>query len=185
MKLFKIVLFSLFLVNQMHAQESAKQWVMGFGFNAVDDDGKPMKDIINLTNGWNALPFPSMITFENYIKEGISLEFSQSINSFRKGSSVDGVILPQSRFFMALDFGGKYHFNSLYKKLYWFDPYIALGLGITTRAKATVPTGNVGFGGTFWLGSKVGINLQSSAKFSLMSSSSNYLQHSIGVKIKY
>lgn len=185
MKLFKVVLFSLFLINQINAQETAKQWVMGFGFNAVDDDGKPMKDLVNLTNGWNALPFPSMIIFENYIKEGISLEYSMSVNAFKIGSLIDGDILKQNRFFMGNDLNGKYHFNTLYKKFYDFDPYIAIGVGATNRGKSIAPTGNVGFGATYWVGSRLGINIQSLAKFSFISTETNYLHHTLGVKIKY
>ena len=183
MKLLKITLLALLLSNQAQAQSNF--WVLGTGFNAVDDDGRPMKNLFNLTNGWNALPIPSTFTCEKSFNYMLSVEFNQSICSYGIGNLKDGDTLTKSVFFMSDDLSAKYHFNSLYNKYKWFDPYAIGGFGVTLRAKDLIPTGSFGFGANFWISKRFGINIQSSAKFSLSNNGSNYLQHTVGVRYKF
>jgi hypothetical protein len=82
MKLLRVVLLSLLFSNVIQAQE-AKQWILGGSFNAVDDDGRPMKSLFDLTNGWNALPFPSAFSCEYYFMKSVSGEFMESFNSYQ------------------------------------------------------------------------------------------------------
>lgn len=184
MKIFNIIFISFLSFNQVNAQGTAKQWVLGMNFSAVEDDGKP-SSLFDVSKGWNALPFPTSFSFENYIKQNISLELHESINSYQIGRTIDETVLTSNKFFMSLDLNGKFHFNSLYKKIYWFDPFIFAGFGVTLRGKNVVPTGNIGFGSTFWIGKRVGVNIESAAKFSFSKLGTNYLQHSLGVKIKF
>lgn len=184
MKFLRIALLSLLFSNIIQAQE-AKQWMLGGSFNAVDDDGRPMKSLFDLTNGWNALPFPSAFSCEYYFMKSVSGEFMESFNSYQLGNVIDGDTISKGRVFIASDFNGKYHFNTLYNKIMWFDPYIAAGLGVTLRSKIIIPTGNIGFGANFWITNRFAVNAQSMAKFSLINSGSNYLQHSIGVRFLF
>lgn len=184
MKLLRIILLSLLFSNTLQAQ-NAKQWLLGGSFNAVDDDGRPNKSLFDLTNGWNALPFPSAFSCEYYFTKSISCEFMESINSYQLGNIIDGDTITGGRIFLASDLNGKYHFNTLYNKIMWFDPYIAGGFGTTLRSKVLVPTGNIGFGANFWVSDRVAINVQSMAKFSFLNTGSNYLQHLLGVRILF
>lgn len=184
MKLLKIALLSLLFSTNIQAQE-AKQWMLGGGFNAVDDDGRPMNNLFNLTNGWNALPFPTTFSTEYYFSKSLSLEFAESINSYQLGNMIDGDTVTKARFFLSVDANVKYHFNTLYNKIMWFDPYVVGGFGGTLRSKVVVPTGNFGFGSNFWISKRVAINLQSMAKFSFLNTGSNYLHHSLGVRILF
>lgn len=184
MKLLRIALLSLLFANTIQAQK-AEHWVLGFSFNAVDDDGRPLNSLFNLTNGWNALPFPTVFSGEYYFSNSLSLEFVESINSYQIGNIIDGDTMTRSRFFLSVDANAKYHFNTLYNKIMWFDPYVIGGFGGTLRAKTFVPTGNFGFGANFWLSKRIAINAQSMAKFSFLGTGSNYLQHSLGVRILF
>lgn len=183
MKILKITLLALLFSH--YAQSQSNFWLLGVGFNVVDDDGRPMTNVFNLTNGWNALPIPSTFICEKYFNNMLSVEFNQSINSYSIGNLRDGDTLTKSVFFMSDDLSAKFHFNSLYNKLKWFDPYAIGGLGSTLRQKSVVPTGSFGFGANFWITSRFGINVQSCAKFSFSNSGTNYLQHSFGVRYKF
>ncbi len=182
MKFIKLFLFVLLFQSQSYAQ--VQNWVLGTGFNFVDDDGKA-SSLFNLKNGWNGLPFPSSFYCEKYFNKSLSVEFSESVNSYKIGNEIDQVIIKQNIFFMSVDMNAKYHFNSLYNKSQWLDPYIIGGLGITMRGKNVVPNPNIGFGATFWVSNRLGINVQSSAKFKITTAGSNYLQHALGVRIRF
>jgi hypothetical protein len=184
MKTFKIILFFFLFVSQANAQGKEKQWVLGMSFSAVEDDGKA-NDFFNVSKGWNILPFPTAFTIENYWKESISIELCQSVNSYQIGTLIDGSTINRNRVFLSLDLNAKLHFNALYKKMYWFDPALTAGFGATLRGEKVVPTGNVGFGATFWVGERLGIDIKSVGKFCLAKEGSNYLQHTVGIKFRF
>ena len=183
MKLLRITLLFLLFSNTIHAQ-NAKQWMLGGGFTAVDDDCRPLKSVVNLLNGWNALSFPTAVSAEYYFSRSLSLDLAESITTYQVGNIIDGDTVTRGRLFVAGDANAKYHFYTLYKKVQWFDPYLAGGFGMTLRGKL-VPTGNFGFGANFWLSKRVAINVQSMAKFSFMNRGTNYLQHCLGVRILF
>jgi hypothetical protein len=184
MKISTLTLLTLLFVSPITAQTNTS-WVLGLGINIVDDDGKPLKDLMNLTNGWNALPMPSTFKCEKFFNHRISVEFTESINSYQIGKVIDTNTITANRFFLSTDLDAKFHVNSLYEKIEWFDPVVIGGFGITLRGKSVVPTGNFGFGATFWVSSRIGIHVQSLAKFSLSKAGSNYLQHCLGVSYKF
>ena len=66
MKFIKLFLFVLLFQSQSYAQ--VQNWVLGTGFNFVDDDGKA-SSLFNLKNGWNGLPFPSSFYCEKYFNK--------------------------------------------------------------------------------------------------------------------
>jgi hypothetical protein len=179
-----LLIISIFIISisNVYSQAKAKEWVLDLGFNAVDDDGKPTS---NLFTNLNGLPFPTSFKVEKYLRDDFSLELSQSLNSYQIGKLIDGSQVNRNRFFMSMDLNGKYHLNTLYRKVMKFDPYIAAGLGGTIRGPYTVPTGNVGFGATYWITGQIGVNLQSVAKFSFTGLGSNYVQHMLGVKMNF
>lgn len=182
MKYFIILWIFLLGSSMVSAQDHKGEWLLGLGFQAVDDDGKPSGDLfVNL----NGLPFPTNFAVETYLHNSFSLEVSESINSYQIGKKIDGSATNRNRFFMSLDVNGKYHLNTLYKKFLKFDPYVAVGLGATIRGAYTVPTGIVGGGATFWITNQIGINYQSLAKFSFTDLGTNYLQHTLGVRMNF
>ena len=119
MKYFIILWIFLLGSSMVYAQDHKGEWLLGLGFQAVDDDGKPSSDLfVNL----NGLPFPTNFAVETYLHNSFSLEVSESINSYQIGKKIDGSATNRNRFFMSLDVNGKYHLNTLIKYLFFLVP---------------------------------------------------------------
>ncbi|GEM_PF-4514944 len=186
MNSFKIIFLCLFINSNLNAQYSkANHWVLAMGLNAVDDDGRrPILSPANYFNDWNCLPFPSVFSFEYYMKDNFSIELSESLNTYQVNALIDGFPIQKNVLFIACDLNAKYSFNSLYKKIMWFDPYLSSGFGVTHR-NYTVPTFNAGGGATFWVGNRLGINIQTMGKLSFSDKGSLYFQNMLGVKYQF
>lgn len=157
-------------------------WVLGAGWNGIDDDGRPNSELLKVKSNWVTMWLPNSFHIEKVINSKFSVEVSENANSYDIGDIKDNVIVSNSIAFIAVDATGKFHLNSLYNKFTWFDPYIAGGTGITMRGRDYNGNLNIGFGATFWLTKRVGLSWQSLAKFGI--GGSNYIQHTPTVKIK-
>lgn len=171
-------------------------WVIGLGWNIVDDDGNPFHKIVN-GKSLNAYPFINTFRLEKYIDKGWSATFNFSYNNYVVGKLINSDIpSTSSSNFMSFDLNAKYDFCALYNiNEKWFnteknvlDLYSTFGFGYTVRNISrvnNVGTLNIGFGTNIWIYNNWGLNLQSSAKFGLkapfLTTPSNYLQHCFGV----
>jgi OmpA-OmpF porin, OOP family len=189
-KSFLISILSLFSISstystnfkpvEIQAYNSAK-WVIGIGWNAVDDDGRAFKKIFDVPGSWNTKPYPTMLSLDRYLNYGFTFESCASFNQYNGSKLINGQYV--SGLFLALDFNGKYNLEEVLS-IYRFDPYLVLGMGLTMRTannSLIVPTANVLIGTNIWFGN-IGIRLQSAAKFGVKSdfirTNTNYLQHS-------
>lgn len=159
-------------------------WTVGIGGNVIDDDGKPFKNLFNVSETWNFLPYPTRLTLDGYIKGGFSAQLEVSYNKYKIGKNINSEIIPGQWSVISSDVNFKYALNYQIKNMKWFDPYVLLGLGYTQRSGAAKPntvTYNMGLGFNIWIIDFMALNLQSSAKFSMIEGTSNYLQHTVGL----
>lgn len=190
MKLLKLIPLTIFtaLICNIGFNQSSKvvgPWQIGLGVNFIDNDGSPTSDLFKVATNWNSLPFPNTLTLDYQPKDLFSFEFNESINSFQLNKIVNGDSIRVNQFFMHMSANGKLHFNALYKKILWFDPYLNIGAGMSIIAKSPYMYPNIGLGANFWFAENLGINIQSSANFKIMSGSSNYLMHMLTLKYRY
>ncbi len=167
-------------------------WIIGLGWNVVDDDGKPFKDLFRFRPSWNILPYPTRLSLDRYIAKGWSAELLFNFNMYKPTKDINNVIISGTYLFFSLDMMGKYDLNQLIETGTWFNPYATFGLGGTVRTIKANPisgTINLGLGFNIWFNEHWGLNFQSLAKFAIspnfIRTSSNYLQHSAGFVYKF
>ena len=164
------------------------KWMVGLHWSAIDDDGDKFNRLTDVNNSWHIKPYPVRITLDRYFVYGWSMEMAASYVQYETNKVVnDSTGINGINF--AFDLNGKYSFYNLYApRARWIEPYITAGIGYTYRDKtadAHSPSVNIGGGLNFWPLYRLGIQLSSSAKFSMYpkqwDTKSNYLQHSIGI----
>lgn len=183
---------SLFMKNLKRSVKKSP-WIFGLGWNVIDDDGRPFNKLFEAHTGWNVLPYPSKISAEKGLIQGWSLEAAINYNQLKDGKLVNGDIVSNNRSFLSVDINAKFNFAEFMKKKTFFDPYLLHGYGFTWRdvtKHSSVATFNIGLGFNCWFyNDKVGINVQSQAKFALttpiIKTGANYLQHSLGIVYKF
>lgn len=170
-------------INAQETQSTAKlpfgkwltktPWIVGFGVDIVDDNGKP-------GNMFHSLKtyeyYPAKFTAEKILKKGFSAQFAFGSTS----------VNPHN--YLMMDLNGKYSF--LYKKegKKVFDPYAIAGLGYSYRDRTPATKNqsgdkngavnlNLGLGANIWLFPNMGLNVQGLAKFT----KDKYLQASVGL----
>lgn len=197
MNAFKSISFSLLTlaaVSTTSAQTFAQRiknttLVFGLHEHIVIDNGKEYQFKFD-TKNWQLTPFPSKITAEAYLKKGWSLQTEFAYTGYKANSTVDNVIQTKANTFFAADFNIRYHFETLFLKQSFFDPFLTAGYGFTFRSgvhntQNSTGTNNLGLGMNFWIYKGFGLSLQSVGKFALKGGSkSNYLHHSVGVVYK-
>lgn len=164
-------------------------WRVQLGYNVVDDDGKPFKDLFNVQQSWNIAPYAVKLAIEKECAYNINVELALNLNNFKNGKIVNGVTIASTSLFYSADLNAKYIFT----KKYLVEPYFILGAGYTSRSGTkypSVPTGNAGAGATIWiLDNVLAANLQAMGKLGLASplieTGANYTQHSLGVVYKF
>jgi hypothetical protein len=169
-------------------------WSIGLGINAVFNSGTKGKNIsvsesLNISN-------PFALTVEYYTNNKFSFDVMFSVNKFKEGKLMDntGYILKNYEAnYLALDMATKLYVRDWFKT-YVFDPYIMVGLGVTSigNYKATpkdafsipeyievdangnmlVPSiwhfnFNTGAGFNVWISNDWGVNAQAKLKWGI------------------
>lgn len=163
-------------------------WTIGGSLAIIDDDGKPYKELVNISS-WNLFPIPTKLSLEGYYDKGFSFEGSFTVSRYKGGKTINNEIANGTKLFLSFDANTRYDLNNLIGDTKFFSPYAVGGLGYTFRALSKqrhCPTFNFGLGFTIWLERGIGINVQSLAKFGLSRyRSTNYLMHTIGVVYRF
>ena len=185
-----IALTSAFTVG-VQAQDENNPWQIGFGVNSVDirtpDDsfGQFLKDWAGPSD-LNILPAVSRLSVGRYIGAGFSAEISGSLNKIEKGYGYAKGDRKVDLSFWSVDLRGKYHLNSLWNGLRWFDPYAQVGGGyanIDSEGEFKIVGGG---GANFWLTENIGINAQSTYNYMPDGKiGADFFQHSVGITIKF
>jgi OmpA-OmpF porin, OOP family len=169
-------------------KQPSHTWIVGLGFNFVNDNPEIFNRFWFIEERWNAPYFPSRLSLERNLKYGMALGGNLSYNQYRPGKLVQGSILQSGGHLIMIDVYFKYRFNMNYKRVEWFDPYVAIGTGYTARLhpwyqNAIHLSGAVG--SNFWLSKTIGVQLETSVKFGLgaqfPAERTNYSQHSISL----
>lgn len=152
---------------------------------AVDDDGETFGKLFDMANSWNYLPYPSRVNVEMALDKSWRVEGALSYTQYKAGKEINDVPAASSNPFFAFDVNAKYDLNSVFGETGIFDPYGVGGIGFTARPGITrtknTPTANLGIGFNIWVYKGFGLQFQSTAKFKILPTSSNYLMHSAGI----
>lgn len=179
--------------NNVSQSTIRSPWIVGLGWNVIDDDGKPFNKLFDASNSWNVVPYPSKVSCEKVLLQGWSVEFAANYNQLKSGKTQNNDVVKSTQSFISADINGKFSFAEFAKNLAFFDPYVLHGYGYTYRGAGkttSTATANIGLGFNCWVyNDMIGINVQSQAKFAIKSpfikTSGNYLQHSLGIVYKF
>lgn len=166
-------------------------WTAGISGVVIDDDAKPFKDLFNVKDNWNLLPYPTKLSLEGFIDKGISVEGAFTYMRLKAGKLTSDLNIPRPSpvTMLIFDANVKYDLNELIGDTKAFSPYVVGGFGYTyrgvTESKHAI-TGNFGLGFNIWVYKGFGLNVQSMAKFAFNKAlGRNYLQHSVGVVYRF
>lgn len=166
-------------------------WTAGLSGVVIDDDAKPFKDLFDVKDNWNLLPFPTKVSLEGFIDKGISIEGAFTYARLKKGKIIgeDNFVRPSNVTMIIFDANAKYDLNEVIGDTKAFSPYVVGGFGYTFRGQTytrNTVTANFGLGFNVWIYKGFGLNVQSMAKFGLTNGlSGNYLQHSVGAVYRF
>lgn len=182
-----------FATSQENLQISAKDsivqssWIIGLGYNAVDDSGNVFDGLFNVSDEWNLLPYPSRISIGRYFKNGLGVEAIGSYNKYKEGKIIDGLVNTEDRDYLGLDARLTYDLNKIIGETGWFDPYVGVGLGYTDANDQPRGTYNAVLGFRTWFSDRWGLDLNSTGKWSMGNdvNVTNHLQHAAGVVYQF
>lgn len=163
--------------------------MIGGMWNIIDDDGHRYAHILNVSDTWNLMPYPTSLNVDVYFQKGMSLDMIASYNTYDSTKTINGSKGRVGQVF-SLDAHFKYSFGFLMRQQ-WFDPFIFIGGGYTGREvmnPQSMLSANVGggFNIMFWRG--FGLQWRTTGKVSMVPEiySENYdlLQHHFGLIYK-
>tara|TARA_R110002049_G_scaffold274180_1_gene452116 strand:+ start:327 stop:1493 length:1167 start_codon:yes stop_codon:yes gene_type:complete len=172
---------------QLTAKDSVvnSSWMIGLGYNFVDDSGDMIKELFDFKDQWNAVAFPSRISIGRYFKNGLGVEAIGTYNKYKVGKLIDGSINSTESDYFGMDVRLSYDLNKIIGETGWFDPYLGVGLGYTDTSNEGRGTYNAVVGFRTWLTDRIGFDFSSSGKWTMDKSLTNHLQHSAGVLYQF
>lgn len=160
-------------------------WIFGLGFNIVDDSGDMFNEVLDIKDSWNMVPYPSRISIGKYFKNGLGVEVIASYNRYKKGKEVDGMVINESFDYYAFDSRLSYDLNKIIGETGWFDPYVGVGIGYSNINSVSRGTYNGVLGFRAWFSDKLGLDANTTGKWTMKSGLTNQIQHAIGVVYRF
>ncbi|WP_189359528.1 OmpA family protein [Algibacter mikhailovii] len=183
-----VLIISLLFSSALSAQEELKltskdslvssAWVIGLGFNLVDDSGAAK--LLNFDE-LNGVPFPSRLSIGRYFENGFGVELIGSYNVYEVGTVIDTQPNPVESDYFGIDSRISYDLNYLIGETAWFDPYLGVGLGYTDANNVGRATFNGVVGFRTWFSDKWGLDFNASGKWNLGDEGTNHVQYGAGV----
>lgn len=172
---------------QLTAKDSmvVSSWMVGLGWNFVNDTGKRFNNIATVKDQINGVAFPSRVNIGRYFKSGIGLEAIASYNKYKKGNIIDGVVNPEDKDYFGFDTRFSYDLNKIFGQTGFFDPYVGVGVGYTYANDLSRGTYNGVIGFRTWFSDRWGLDFSSSGKWSFGNEASNHVQHAVGVVYQF
>jgi outer membrane protein OmpA-like peptidoglycan-associated protein len=155
-------------------------WMIGLGYNFVNDSGDLTDGAFDFKNNWNGLAYPNRLSVGKYFKNGLGVEAIGTVNKYKVGKTIDRVINDVDKTYLAVDVRLNYDLNKLIGHTSWFDPYVGVGLGYTDANNIGRGTYNANIGFRTWFNDRFALDLNSTGKWS-MKKLSNHIQHSASV----
>ena len=143
------VFFIFLLVGfQLVAQNKENRWVVGASVGVAKFSSEDSKFV-----GDQFIFQAPKLNASRYFFNGLTVDASLSFNTINKISG----LFSNSIDYLSIDLGAKYDFGESNENLV---PYIYGGTSFISANSEMTPTLNFGGGGTFWLNSRYGVNLQ-------------------------
>lgn len=191
-----LVVLAFFICLSLSAQEQVQLtkkdsvassfWLVTLGVNFVDDSGDEFRELFDLREGWNAVPYPSRVSIGRYFKNGVGLEAIGTYNQYMEGKIVDDVVATEDVDYFGLDFRVSYDLNMILGDTGFFDPYVGIGAGYTDANNQGRGTYNAIIGFRTWFSDHWGLDFSSTGKWTMDSAnSSNHVQHAVGVAYRF
>lgn len=187
--------FMLLLPSVFYAQEIQltkkdtivkSSWMVSLGINVVDDSGDEFGNLLDIRDGWNAVPFPSRISIGRYFQNGLGLEAIGTYNQYREGKIIDNVVNTEDVDYFGIDFRVSYDLNQILGETGFFDPYVGIGVGYTDANNQGRGTYNAIVGFRTWFSERWGVDFNSTGKWAMSTeNASNHIQHAIGVVYQF
>ncbi|MEM9075498.1 MAG: OmpA family protein [Bacteroidota bacterium] len=196
MKAIKFGTICLLLIPAfLHAQDTEitkkdsivkSSWMVSLGINVVDDSGDEFGNLLDIQDGWNAVPFPSRISIGRYFQNGIGLEAIGTYNRYKEGKIIDNVVNPEDVDYFGIDFRVSYDLNQILGETGFFDPYVGIGTGYTDANNQGRGTYNAVIGFRTWFSDRWGVDFNSTGKWAMSTeNATNHIQHAIGVVYQF
>jgi len=160
-------------------------WIVGLGYNFVDDSGDVFDNLFSLDSQWNSVSYPSRLSVGRYFKSGLGLETIATYNKYKSGKVIDMIINDEDKTYLALDTRVSYSLNKLLDRTSWFDPYVGLGIGYTDANNEPRGTYNAIIGFRTWFSDCIGLDLNSSGKWRMGNTGTNHIQHAAGIVYQF
>ena len=144
----KVFLIFLFIGFQLAAQNKENRWVVGASVGVAKFSSEDSK----IVGDQFIFQIPK-INASRYFFNGLTVDAGLSFNTINKISG----LFSNSIDYLSIDLGAKYDFGESNKNLV---PYIYGGTSFISANSEMTPALNFGGGGTFWLNSRYGVNLQ-------------------------
>lgn len=188
--------FTFFIFGQLFSQENlqltskdslvSSSWMVGLGYNIIDDSGDAFNDFLTVKDQWNMVAFPSRLSVGRYFNSGIGIELIGTYNKYKEGNIIDGVVNPEDIDYFGIDSRLSYDLNKLIGNTGWFDPYVGVGLGYSDVNNVSRGTYNAIIGFRTWFSDRWGLDLNSSGKWAMGNNgATNYIQHAAGVVYRF
>lgn len=182
---------SSFILGQEDLQLTSKDsivqssWMIGLGYNIVDDSGYAFNELLAVKTQWNTLAYPNRLSIGRYFKSGIGIEAIGTINKYKRGKVIEQVINDSDKDYFAVDARLSYDLNKLIGQTGWFDPYVGIGLGYTYANKEPRGTYNAAIGFRTWFSDRLGLDLSSTGKWRTGNTGTNHIQHAAGIVYQF
>ncbi|MBU3024397.1 OmpA family protein [Zobellia galactanivorans] len=191
-----MVLLLCATTNLLQAQEEPKlvakdsivksSWIIGLGYNIVDDSGDVFDELLAPGDQWNVLPYPSRISIGRYFDSGIGVEAIGTYNKYAVGKFIDGRTNLEETDYYGIDARLTYDLNKIIGQTGWFDPYLGVGAGYTEANNEPRATYNAVVGFRTWFSDRLGLDFSSSGKWAANNDqATNHLQHAAGVVYQF
>ena len=160
-------------------------WLVGLGWNVVDDAGLLFNQAFNANTNWNYVVFPSRLSVGRYFDNGFGLELIGSYNKYKEGNLVDGQILTDDIDYFSVDLRASYDLNYLFGETGFFDPYVGVGLGYAdaNNLGRTNFLSTIGF--RLWFNEDLGLDINTNGHFALKEEATNHYQHALGLVYRF